>query len=435
MKFLKQKTRAGLKSAVLVLTTATVLAGCDPFKVTNPGVILDDDLNTVRGVIALVTGMSSDFSEGYDGSAFAVARIADEMAGSGSYASTNDFRVGRMDNDDANGYWSDMQRARWVAESGLERMRGIDGYEFNGNELTSRAYLFAGLSNRWFGEMFCQVIYDSGEPQPKSVAFQRALPQLDSAILHGNQAGRTDYVTAARGALAQAHVGLGNWSQAAQYAEQVPTDFVYYAVYSNNSGREQNEIQIETFGRYEMSAYDTWAEQAYMISPGEDPRTPWTDCRESPLCNNAQGADGITPHLRQEKYPDLGSDIPAVKGTEMRLIEAEAILQGGGSNLGAFADLINEVREFHGLAPIDTPTSVGEITGDYFGTSAWEILDRERFLTLWLEGRRLFDLHRWDHPFLDGGSVAGYVPPQGRRISCMPIADSECQTNPNVSCG
>ena len=37
--------------------------------------------------------------------------------------------------------------------------------------------------------------------------------------------------------------------------------------------------------------------------------------------------------------------------------------------------------------------------------SGWDILDRERHLTLWLEGRRLWDLHRWNHPHLNGGGV------------------------------
>ena len=64
--------------------------------------------------------------------------------------------------------------------------------------------------------------------------------------------------------------------------------------------------------------------------------------------------------------------------------------------------------------------------------SGWDILDRERHLTLWLEGRRLWDLHRWDHPHLDGGGVV-YKATVARRASCMPIALDECQVNEKVS--
>ena len=95
---------------------------------------------------------------------------------------------------------------------------------------------------------------------------------------------------------------------------------------------------------------------------------------------------------------------------------------------------INEVRAFHGLADIDPGTVVdGPLTGDRASMNSWDVLDRERHLTLWLEGRRLWDLHRWDHPFLNGGSLAGYLA-QDRRDSCIPISDSECQTNGSLSC-
>jgi hypothetical protein len=428
MKYSKKLAR--IRNTIVAAVAIVTMTGCsDFFDVTNPGVILDADLNSVRGALALVTGMSSDFSEGYDGAAFAVARLSDEMAGSGSYNSTGDFRRGDFRSDDANGYWNDIQRARWVAEDGLRRMRDdIEGFPFDNNELTARAYLLAGMANRWFGETFCQIIYEAGEAQPKSAAFNRALPQFDEAIKHGGGAGASDIVTAARGGKMQAYVGLGDWGNAVTMAALVPTDFVYEVVYSDNSGREQNEIFNETHGRYEMSAYDTWAE----LNGSESKRTPFTDCRESPLCSNAQGADGQTPHLRQEKYDSRGSNMVMVSGVEARLVEAEAAI--ANNDLTLFHSKINEVRAHYGLGLYpNAPTEAGDFTGDWEGDSAREILDRERYLSLWLDGRRLWDMHRWDHPFLDGGSIAGYTPRAEKRTSCFPMADSECQTNPNAS--
>ena len=101
----------------------------------------------------------------------------------------------------------------------------------------------------------------------------------------------------------------------------MPTDYVYYAVYDANSGREENVIYEETHERQEMSAFDALAGS---FDPPEA-RAPYQDCRIDPTgCNNSVGADGTTPFLKQLKYPTIGSDIPLVKGTEMRLIEAEA---------------------------------------------------------------------------------------------------------------
>jgi hypothetical protein len=422
--------------AAVVLAATVGLAGCgdsDLFDVKNPGKILDSDLNTSEGVNALVTGMSSDFSSSYDGMAFMVARLSDEMAGSGSYFETGRLRRGLMDSEDADGYWNGVHRARWVAEAGLERMKEIEGFTFDGNPLVGRAYLFAGLANRWFGESFCEVLFsapyetDDGSPQARTAAFQRGIPELELAV----QNGEAEVKTAAYGAMASMHAWLGDWSAAMADAGQVPTDFVYNASYSLNSGREENEIVQETHNRFEMSAYGGYA--GSFAAPG-DPRAPYEDCTLGG-CAGTNGADGETPHYKQMKYEDLGGDIPLVKGTEMRLLEAENALMGG--DLATFNAKVNEVRAFHGLDPV-TATSVGSITGGDMGgpnltsMNGWDILDRERHLTNWLEGRRLWDLHRWDHPHLDGGGVV-YAATVARRASCIPISDQECQTNEKVA--
>lgn len=424
------------------------MTGCSDslFEVKNPGRILDADLNTSAGVAALVTGMSSDFSSSYDNLAFNSAILTDEMVGSGSYFSTGRYRRGLFDSEDADGFWNGVQRARWVAEGGLQRMAAIEGYTFAGNEQTARAYLFAGMANRWFGEVFCEVVFsqpyteeapgpggeiDAGTPLPRSAAFERAIPALQAAVSNGTG----DVATAAHGGLAQAYVGLGNWSSAMSEAAQVPTSFVFSATYSGNSGREENVIWNETHGRHEISAFGTLA-----AAVGDDSRTPFKDCSAGG-CPSENGADGETIHYRQDKYPEKGSDIPLVKGTDMRLYEAENALLNG--DLGTFTSKINEVRTFHGLAAIATVTSAGSITGGTFGKdggagganptsmTGWDVLDRERHLTLWLEGRRLWDLNRWDHPHLNGGGIL-YSATVTRRASCMPISDQECQVNDNV---
>lgn len=432
------------------LLAAFATTGCDEsiFDVKNPGRILDEDLNTARGVTSLVTGMSSDFSAGYDDVSFTTARMSDEIVGSGSYFSTGRYRRGLFDSEDSDAYWGEVQRARWVAEAGLLRMQGIEGFQYDGNAETARAHLFGGLANRWFGETFCQVIFsapydeenpgpggeiDTGDAMDRNAAFQRAIVLLERAIQHGGSAGRSDIVSAAEGGLAQVYMGLGDFSNAVARAAKVPTDFVFSAAYSSNSSREESQVWRETHARHEISA---WMTLAGTVGAG-DPRTPWTDCSAPGSgCPSGNGADGETIHFRQEKYPTRDDDIPLVKGTEMRLIEAEAALMGG--DLATAMAKVNEVRAHHGLDPLESDGTIGQITGGDGGganptsMSGWDILDRERHLTLWLEGRRLWDLHRWDHPHLDGGGVV-YEATVARRASCMPISLDECQVNEKVS--
>lgn len=445
----EKRPGTALMRGITLAAVVTATAACgDVFDVSNPGQILDDDLNSVRGVSALVVGMSAAFSEGYDGQSFLVARGTDEMAGSGSYTTTGLFRRGIIDEEDVDGFWEDAQEARWVAEAGLERMKAIEEYQFDGNTLTARAYLLAGFSNRWLGENFCGVTFlapyegDDGTPQPKSAAFQRGLGHFQTAESQATQSGDDDIRVAAIAGQAQMHMGLGDWATAASTAAMVPTDFVYSAIYSDNSDAEENEIYNETHGRFEMSAYATLAgnfvsDEATAEAGGipQDARAPFTNCFETgATCAARVGADGLTPHFRQEKYDELGADIPLAKGTDMRLIEAEAVIQPSGSqDLGEFIGFINEARAFYGIDPIP----VGDVTGvgslrDADEMDAWSILDRERHLTLWLEGRRLWDLDRWDHPFLEGGTIV--YPGEAMRFRCVPISFSECQTNPNVPC-
>ena len=439
------KTRRLFMGAVVAAVATT---GCDEsiFDVKNPGRILDDDLNTAQGVKSLVTGMSADFSASYDDLSFTTARLSDEIVGSGSYFSTGRYRRGLFDSEDSNGFWAGVQRARWVSEAGLIRMRNIEGYQFDGNPETARAHLFGGLANRWFGENFCQVIFsqpyddenpgpggeiDTGDAMERDAAFRRAIALLERAIQ--NASGDSDIVSAAQGGLAQVYMGLGDFSNAVAHSAKVPTDFVFAAAYSSNSSRETSQIWNETHGRHEVSA---WMTLAGTVGAG-DPRTPWTDCSaEGSGCPSGNGADGQTIHFRQDKYPTRDDDIPLVKGTEMRLIEAEAALMAGDL-AGAMAK-INEMRAHHGLDPLESDGTIGSITGGDGGganmtsMSGWDILDRERHLTLWLEGRRLWDLHRWDHPHLDGGGVV-YEATVARRASCMPISLDECQVNEKVS--
>jgi hypothetical protein len=271
---------------------------------------------------------------------------------------------------------------------------------------------------------------DTGEALPKSAAFERAIGHYNQAISHGSG----DVATAAHGAMAQAYVNLGDWANAVAQAAQVPTDFVYNASYSLNSGREENEIVQETHQRAEMSVFGTFIAE---LGPDGDPRAPWKDCSEAGACSSGDHTAGDADNLnyQQMKYPDYGADIPLIHGTEMRLIEAENALRN--NDLTTAMAKINEVRAFHGLSAL-TATGVGTITFDWDSMTGWDILDREYMLTTWLEGRHLGRHHRWKyldnmtHPYLTGKNhLYELVVPE--RFTCYPIADSECQTNQLVS--
>jgi hypothetical protein len=196
---------------------------------------------------------------------------------------------------------------------------------------------------------------------------------------------------------AQVRLALQDWEGAESDAQNVTGDFEFEAAYSLNSTREENWLSNQSNVRSYFSVYGTFA-----VEKASDPRIDWEDMNEV-------GVDGVTPFYLQKKYPDNGSNIELAKWDEMLLIQAEAALRNNDLSTGM--QLINEERSRYGLEA-ESASNIDE---------AWTILRSERETILWMEGRRLWDLRRFDDPFLEG------------RDRCMPIGKSEIDTNDNLN--
>lgn len=399
-------TRIQRTLGVMALVALAPLAGCGDFlDVTNPGPVEDDALDRPEAMPALVHGMSSDLSYALSRLAYITALAAGEQASSGSYLWTRAVAGGTMDIDEAPDVWGAMQRARWVAESGIERMQKVLGSDFESSPLAARAYLHAAFSNRMLGENVCQAVFDGGPPGDPAQHLERAEEQFNSALSIAQSVGDAEAVNAARAGRASIRASLGRWDEAVADAEEVPIGFSYDALFSLNSGRENNYFVAESYNRLEATEYGTEWAQVF-----NDPRVPW-DTLYDAGGSIRKGQDGSTPVFQQKKYPTFAEDIPLAKGTEMLLIRAEALLRD--SDVPGAVGLINDERAFYGLA--DTTASTLE--------EGWALLQRERGAVLWLEARRLWDLRRWHaeglNDFLEG------------RDDCIPPSREEQAANPN----
>jgi len=403
MKYLK----AGLST---LLAGVVVTTGCESFlEVQNPGGIQDDDLDSDVVFSAMVFGMEEDLGVALSELAMDGGVMADEWTYVGNAASTRNYYEGLIRSDQVDTHWNQVQRALWVAEDGLDRMLRVWGQEgMDRNELAVRARLAAGFANRLKGEFFCEAVFDGGPAEPHTAAFERAEEHFSEAARIAEGLSLPEYQIAAIGARASVRAWLGNWSDAESDAAQVPVGFSHYQMYwadgatfPSSGGRAGNWVWRDNAHRDLFTVAESrWADV-------RDPRTP------SDTLFAADGAvrvtnDGATAWLQQRKYPEPGSDIPLVQGTELLILRAEARL-GAGDVAGA-VNLINESRAHYGLAPV---TATGE-------ADAWELLKDERGAETWLEARRLWDLRRWDDPFLSG------------RDSCIPISDRERISNPNL---
>jgi len=378
----------------LVLTVALVLSACSGmFEVEAPGRIADENLNDPDAAPGIVTGMSYDLAQAMNAGSDILALASGELYHGGSY-NWADVPRGVITDEDANGIWDSMMQARWVTEHGIERLQAsMKPDEFPKSELVARAYLLGGFANRLIGENVCETVIDGGAPEPNTVEFDRGLEKFNKAIDIGTAAGASDVVTAAYGGRASLKAWKGDWAGAVADAQQVPTDFEYYAVLMTDGLTNGTE----------------WAERP------NDTRAPWQIMYNGDG-SVATGANGSTPMYQQEKYEENGSDIPLLKGTEMLALRAEAALRSDDIN-GAMT-LLNQARAAAGMSDLATPGTL---------TEAWAILHAERGAITWLEDRRFWDERRW---FAESG------PPHfdflNGRDKCIPISKTEKDSNPNI---
>ena len=409
-----------LERAALLTALISAVSCGNILDVENPGPLDDENLNNVETMTTLVNGMSFDLSRGLDEVLQNSSVMGDDLYHGGSYGPPGLFNRGVIQKEDVNGMWGEMHRARWVAEDGIRRLKTVLGEDYERNILSVRANVYAGFANRLLGEHVCEAVIDGGSRQPHTVHFERADSQFTEAIrIAANLSGgvRDSLRRAAYAGRASVRAWLGRWTEAAPDAAtaNVPVNFTFWARYSTNTGAENNDLVFETNNRLEFTVFNTqWA------GVRGDPRVLWDSVRVSGSTALQVGQDGRTPFFRQRKFNGLDADVPLAKGTEMLILRAEERLRAGDST--AALALLNQSRAFYSTTanplPALTMVPIAQL---------WPILQKERAATLWIEGRRFFDLRRWNaepapihHPFLDA------------RDKCIPVSEEEENSNPNV---
>lgn len=333
--------------------------------------------------------------------------------------------------------------------------------------------------------------YDPGEIVSNDSIFRRVIYYADQAIpiaqaaLAANAEVIDDWylfdpqviLTSAYGLKAQAYLLLEEWDLADEFAAKAlaepmgtlpPTegniwsggagiDFIEYTHYNDDT--EDNDTH-QVFHRDDEGGL--WNTPAVNQWEG-DPRIPLVRCGEFKpgvvpggsksssdfinyssregcsleISNEYRNENNMYPRYVQLKYVDRGSDYEMVTGTEMVLIRAEVALRKG--DLAGFTTFINQERAHYGLDPIEQPATAGALEYPNAEDDAWSILDRERYLELWLEGRRFKDMWRWNHPYWtdpEGHFITQEQAAIGangpRAFTCYPMPSNECQTNPLI---
>lgn len=476
---------------LLVLFGVLAAAGCADTELQ--GVIVDEDIFDPALMLPMVRGINSELTDNFrdfEGITYYHSAPTDELTNDGVSRSEEEISVGDFrDREHGDFLWEQLHESAWAGYKGVQTLQEVLGNaDAATNPVTAQAWFISGVSERFLGETFCELVYaygpdggpllkgdashyDASRTVPRDSAFKRSLAAFQEALVVAEAAVAADAATPegdpifdpqnlvykAHAGIAQAAMNLGDWELAVTHAAEVPDDFVAYEHHHGSAPVFEDNPYWELF--WDSDDATLWNTPLANLWP-DDPRSPWIKCgeftagpRTTPGSSGQISRQGNCGHLDGEfraesntiplyistKYPTEDDDVPVVKGAEMRLIEAEAALRN--NQLSEFKAQVDRARAVYGLGPIPLPTTAGALEFPNAEDDAWSILDRERYLTLHLEGRRLWDMHRWNHPFLDPDADHAMTSrlyddydTDLPRMSCYPVADIECDANGDLTC-
>ena len=424
------RKRSSLGAATLLLG-AVVLTGCD-FEVLNPGPVADASLDNEGAHQIIVNGAMRELNYAINTLAMDVGnRMREVSAGDASPWEGITYNAFIGLSGSPPGYlrkWGPLQAARFITTDALERFARVGATA----DVVSQAYLWQGFAYKFMGEYFCEVLYDGGSPVPASDAQMRAEQSFSDAMAAGGSAETTMAAQAARAGI---RVTMGDWTGAVADASAIASDFVFVLPYFGDGPWRYNNAWVQgggTTGNLGAGggSYTIWnTHYVDYFTATADPRVPWVDTGVIQDTSLTEYTVNEFPYYAQLKYTGLGDDINLTSGEEMQLIEAEALLMGG--DMAGAMTMINAVREraMVGLGNL-APATMDE---------AWALLKRERGIEMWLEGRRMNDIRRWDAAGTPGALdplELGITPFGGadlsNRATCLPIPDREVDRNANL---
>lgn len=413
-------TRARRRRAlVLGITLAAVpLGACDELlDVENPQVIQPEQLDEEFYLGLLTSGVVGDFHRAQDDVVFFSGVFTDELHNHTIFE--EEPRIDQRNVDPANGVaalvYTQLQRSRALADSTVDRFDRLRGEAANADLRLARVLAYGGMTYTLMGETLCDApVGRTRGYTPRELLETYALPRYQRAITvataaRAQAAAATPVATAtvagadsvlnlARVGAARAALNLFSLTgsdafrqQAAQYASQVPANYLAYAYYSDTAAELNNLVWSRLTNTRAASVTNT----PFAALSGVDPRVPIPTVTETvqggsrALVPNAPTAYSAYSGTLPGAEFAAGSFIRIASGLEARYIRAEAE--------GATAENIAFVEGRRQIAPgtAGTPAATQPTTAANYGAN----LRDQRRRDLYLDGHRLGDLRRYREQF------------------------------------
>lgn len=432
----------------VALAASGALAGCDGLlDVENPQAIDAGNLDDPFYLTLLTNGVVGDFQRAYDDLVYYSAVFTDELRNHTTIVEEQliDQRFVDPDNGTAAIAYTQVQRARFLADSTVGRFKALRGDSASSDLRMARVLAYAGTTYNLLGEHYCGIPVNLSAPHTPAEIFRDfAIPRFNEAITVATAAraaaaattpatttstravaGADSIINLSRVGIARAALNLGDRPLAAQFAAQVPNDFVFRSFYSENSAEENSVI----FGR--MTAPIAASVTGTPFEGLRDPRVPLPDATETVqgggrafVPNSPTAYSTYTGTLPGGEFTRAAA-IRIASGLEAQYIRAEA--EGPTATTLAF---INARRALGGQAALPATVSLAD-----FRVAVRDNRRRD----LYMDAHRLGDLRRYkaqygdieDYNEFQRGPYLGSATVEYANVECLPVNRGEINANPN----
>ena len=447
-----------IASLSLIALLALGAGACDLLNVENPNTLEEDQLSQPTAAEPMLNGLQANVTEGVTSMLAPYSSATDELIWVGSRGAWRNLSrgfVGTPDNEFTDTRFLEAAEAEWMARNFISRLEGFreDG-TLPDDAILAEAYLHGALIKTTVGDMFSNWAFsdqrEAGEPIGEgsmTQLYDQALEYVDKGL--ALDAGLETELTAMK---ARILFSRSVWGKVHPAGDVDTSDPLVANQNAADVARAALDLMEADDFAYELPvspAGDFSSDVAFQVNQ-RDELIPDTTVYVNTETENGGVVEEViledpvdsVPHPQLEriintKYRgDLDEfvDLTVVSAREMHLIIAENALANGDTGPGStFRTQINELRALNGLSSYDGPTEEG--------VSRVDLLEDSRQANLYLQGRRLTDMYRFDEPSTFDLPPDADAPDQGWQPSSdavqspgtfFPLPNTEVRANPNV---
>lgn len=432
----------------LGLGCVLLTAACDILDVNDPDVVPPEAIGDPDFILLVINGMIGDFQEAMDDYVRYTALFTDEMILAGTFPTRIDVdeRIVQLDPDNGT-LTTDLYEPLHVSRASADQRvpqfeaalndTAFAAFSEDLTEAIALGHLFGGYTRLFLAELYCGAVIEANGPVvTPSQAAEAAIEKFQAARAAALNGELVDIELAATVGEARALVWLNRLSEAAETVAEVPTDFVFFAEYSDNNDLQWNEVFGFSWGRSPFTL--RWTVGNGGAGNRHNERWPYFEewVQQGLLVDNPAGFRAVeigVPVALELLYDVSNRPITLASGWEARLIQAEALLRAG--NVDGAESLVNDLLSDPSVNPMRrvnpavptgafNPVSFNRDPGNDLAQLA-----RARAAGLWLTGERQATLRR----FAERDGVDLYPSGTQGDDTSFPIVQQEIDNNPNVN--